>query len=333
MEFMSPVGRLVQGSVLEGRTTDGQGKPLVVKTGPRAGQPTTQFFIAVAFKKTQAAWWMEDAATPGSTFWASLYNTGRQGYPQHFGPDGSCKHPRFAFKVMDGDGTDNDGNPNSQKEGFAGHWVVKFGSSFAPKAWMNGAYTVDPQAIKRGHFVRVIGTIEPNIGSDVPGVYVNHNGVEFIAYGQEIVSGPNVGAMFAQAARPVALPEGATMVPPTPTVSAMPAGMQPPPQMPAMPGAVHQYAPVQPVAPVPLSGPATLPQMPASMPAPGGIQPNHGFVQNVIGAPQMPAMPAPVAAPVYQMTAKAQGNTREALNAGGWTDDMMIAQGIMVRVG
>ena len=330
MEFISPVGRLVQGSVLEGRTTDAQGKPLVVKTGPRAGQPTTQFFMAVAFKKTQPAWWME------GEFFANLYNVGRQGYPQHFGPDGACKHPRFAFKVMDGDGNDNDGNPNSQKEGFAGHWVVKFGSSFAPKAWMNGAYTVDPQAIKRGYFVRVVGSIEPNIGSDVPGVYVNHNGVEFIAYGQEIVSGPNVGAMFAAAARPAALPEGATMVPPTPAVSAMPAPGSVPQMPPALPGpggmAPPQMPAMTPAMGAPVAAPAQLPQMPPGMPAPGGIQPNHGFVANVIGTP--PQMPPPVqAAPQYQMTAKAQGNSRETLLQGGWTDDMMIAQGIMIRVG
>jgi hypothetical protein len=52
----------------------------------------------------------------------------------------------------------------------------------------------------------------------------------------------------------------------------------------------------------------------------------------------MPAMPAPLpvapaapAAPVYTMTAAAMGNTREALIAQGWTDDTMIANGLMVR--
>lgn len=341
-EFLSPVGRLVQGSVLEASTTDNKGQPLLVKTGPNKGQPTQSAFIAVAYEKMirdpQTGQMVPNAEF--NTFYGEIYAEGREGYPQHFNPDGTCKHPRFAFKVMDGDGLDNDGNPNNAKTGFAGCWVVKFSSTFVPKAWMNGAYTVDPNAIKKGYYVRVTGSMRPNIGSDVPGVYLNHNGVEFIAYGEEILSGPNVGAVFSTASKPTYMPAGASFVPPTPTVSAMPA-----------PGAGPALAPppvAGPAAGLPAGMPAPvnvaqqsaampgLPAMPASMPAPGGITPNHGFVQNVIGGPAAmpPAMApiAPPAGPVYQMTALAGGFTREQYHAQKWTDEALLAGGQMVRV-
>lgn len=341
-DFISPVMRIVQGSVLEAQTKDNKGQPLKIKTGPNAGQLTQRFFIACAVPKTQAAWWLEqplDGNGQPITFFADIYNASRAGYPQHFDPaTGQCKHPRFAFKVMDGDGLDNDGNPNNQKPGMAGHWIVKFSSTFAPKVWMNGGYVTDLNAIKRGHFVRVMGNMSPNIGSDVPGLYINHNGVEFIAYGQEIVSGPDVGAAFRAAGAPVNLPAGATLTPPTPTTSQMPVNptQQAPAQMPgAMPG--QQAVPT-------MQAPAQMPAMPGSMPAPTNVVPNHQFVQNVIGAapqmppavaPQMPALNAPppaVAQPVYAMTPAAQGFTREQyLAQPGWTDEILLQRGMMVR--
>lgn len=335
-EFVTPVGRLVQGSVFDANTTDNKGQPLIVKTGPNKGQPTQNHFMAVAFPKTQAAWFLEP-----DPFWMMIYNEGRQGYPQHFNPQtGACNHPRFAFKVMDGDGVDNDGKPNNTKEGFAGHWIVKFSTTICPKGVFNGKY-LNPQdaaeknAIKRGHFVRVMGSMRPNIGSEVPGIYLNQSGVEWIAYGPEIISGPDALAAFAAAPKPQQLPPGATMTPPAgaamPAMGAVPGGVPP--------GVAPQAVPMQPAA-VP-GGPVAVPMQPG-MPAPG--TPNHAFVQNAIGVPgapgavppmpsAAPAMPpAAPAAPQFQMTAKAGGFTREQYNAQGWTDDKLVADGIMVRV-
>lgn len=343
-DFVTPVLRLVQGSVLQGNTKNRKGQPLVDKSG----QPRTSYFLAGALKKTKQYWWQEDGVlavgeTPNN-FTALIYQTGMQGYPQLFNPDGTCKKRDFAFKVMDGDGVDDDGNDNRQKEGFAGHWVFKFSNGFCPKAFMNGAYTQDPNAIKRGSFIRVYGSMAPNTGSESPGVYLNHSGVEFIAYGAEITSGPDLSQMVAQQARPLALPAGATLTPPAPSgLQAMggpgtPAAMvlTGPGAMP--PGAVQVPQTAQPA-------PAGLPPMPGSMPAPSNLQPNHGFVQNVIGGPAagLPGLPAlnaappalpPLqpAAPVYQMAAAAGTLTREALNAQGYTDEQLLAAGYMTRV-
>lgn len=328
-EFITPVGRLVQGSVFEAQTKDKNGQQLTIKTGPNKGQPTQRTFIAVAFPKSQPAWWLE------GQFFADVYNTARQGYPQHFNPDGSCKHPRMAFKVIDGDGVDDNGTPNNTKEGFAGHWVVKFSSTFVPQGVMNGA-NLNPNdpaqrdAIKRGYFVRVLGNMAPNIGSEVPGVYLNHNGVEFIAYGPEISSGPSAAAAFAANAYTGPLPAGATMTPPTPAA------------MPSMPGAGVPHAPGAAMPPMPASmpapqgvpqpgAPAAIPPMPAMAGAPAGITPNHAFVQGAAtGIPQppqaVPPMPAAPQKPQFEML---NGFTREQMHGAGWTDEALIAGNMM----
>ena len=328
-DFASPVLRLVQGSVLRGNTKNRKGEPLTDK----AGNPRTNYFLAGALAKTAksagGAWWNE------CDFFMAIYREGMRGYPQFFNPDGSCKKRDFSWKVIDGDGTDDDGNPNNQKPGFAGHWVVRFSNGFCPKLWMNGAYCVEEGAVKTGFFIRVFGDMKDNAPSESPGVYLNHSGVEFVAYAEEIVSGPDLGAMVRAAGAPLALPAGATLVPPTPQVSRMPVAPGAPQMVPAM-APMAMPGMVAPLPAAPMAAPQ-MPVMPASMPAPGGIQPNHAFVQNVIAPPQMPAMPAmpaaPIvpAAPVYAMTDKAQGNSRETLIAGGWTDEMMLQQGIMVR--
>lgn len=314
VQFLTPVGRFVQGDVFEAQTKDQQGNPLTVKTGPNAGQPTQRYFMAVAFAKNDAAF---------GPFYQQIFDTARAAFPQHFNAQGKCTHPKFAFKVMDGDGVDDNGKQNNQKEGFAGHWVVKFGSSFAPKAFNKGHYqpheqVTDKNAIRRGYFVRIAGTIEGNNNAQKPGVYVNLNMVELAGYGDEIVSGPQADAVFGGA----------------PTAGVMPAGFRPTPAggSPALPG-----GPAAPVGALP--GPAALPPGPAaSMPAPAvQITPNPAFLQAPVVAPAVPAaMPMAAApaqaipvAPARSMTAKAGGYTRDQMIGAGWTDDALIAQGYM----
>lgn len=303
--FLTPVGRLVQGDVFEAQTKDQQGNLLVVKTGPNAGQPTQRYFIAVAFAKT-------DPAFPA--FYAQIEQVARASFPQHFNAQGQCTHPNFSWKVMDGDGVDQNGKPNASKEGFAGHWVVKFGSSFAPKAYYRGKYDpsqviTDPNAIKRGYFVRVAGTIEGNGNATKPGVYVNLNMVELAGYGDEIVSGPQAGDVFGGAPVQQAMPPGFR---PTPA-AAGPSGVPAAPQV-AQPGPV-----AQPAAPA------------VSMPVQPAITPNPAFLGTAMPTPG--AMPTPAAsAPGIsrQMTAKAAGYTFEQMVGAGWTEQALREQGYMV---
>jgi hypothetical protein len=250
--FVSPVGRLVQGSVDEPQTKDAQGNLRVVKTGPNTGQPNPQFFIGVAFAKTDPAF---------NELWALLRAKAAEDFPNLFpqGAGGACVHPQFAFKVIDGDGLDNSGKSNATKEGFAGHWVVRFASAYPPRCFHAGRYGAHEQiqekgAIKRGYFVRVSGTAEGNANAQRPGLYVNLDMVELAAYGPEIVSGPDAAEAFG--AGPAALPAGASATPLTP---------------PATPGA----PPVPPTQPAPAAPPVVPPSPAAALPAPGNVGPQR----------------------------------------------------------
>lgn len=302
-QFLTPVGRIVQGDVFEPQTKDQQGNALTVKSGPNAGQPTQRFFVALAFAKTDPAF---------AAFYQQLVSTARAAWPQLFDANGNCTHPRFSWKIMDGDGVDDNGKPNNTKEGFAGHWVVKFSSSFPLKAFYAGRYAPqdqiqDKHAIRRGYFVRIGGTVEGNGNQQKPGIYVNLNMVELVALGPEIVSGPDAASVFGAA--PVgALPPGA---------QALPAAGAPAGAMPAPAG-----------SPAAMALPASAPPAAAVAPSPSvAVAPKPAFT-----APPLPGVTAAPPAPVYQMTAKANGATRDQfINSGqGWTDELLRQHGYML---
>lgn len=334
-DFLTPVGRLVQGDPFEAQTKNKAGQPLVTKSG----QPTQRYFIAVAFPKTDQAF---------SALYAKLVEVARASFPHLFNAQGQCTNPKFSWKLADGDGYDDDGKPNANKPGFAGCWVLKFQSSFPPKCFHAGRYQPheqiqDPKAIPRGYYVRVAGTIEGNGDASKPGLYVNLNMVE-LAGGQPsdiIVSGPDASQVFGGSA-PVLPPGVAAPVLP----ASMPGGAMPgnlPPAM--MPGAMPGAAPL-PVAPaVPVSLPvSTGPAMPGALPspvasvaptfpsspAPVAVPPNPAFLAGPGGVAPAPAM-APAPAPVGpQMTAAAGAFTYEQYRANNWTDEQLRANGLML---
>jgi len=246
--FTSPVGRLVQGDAFQAQTTDQQGNPRVVKTGPNAGQPSPQWFVGVAFAKTDPAF---------APFHAELDAEARAAWPHLFpNPDGPCVLPTFAMKLIDGDGFDTAGKPWSTREGFAGHWVFRFTSGFAPKVVKPSGPGVwsevtDPRELKAGYFVRVAGNVKSNENAQKPGMYLNFNMVEIAGYGAEIVQGPSAQDAFGTAA---ALPAGASAVPiaTAPLPGALPVATVPPPAAMVPPPAppVPVAVPPPPAAPV-----------------------------------------------------------------------------------
>lgn len=278
-DFLTPVGRLVQGDPFEAQTKNMQGQPLVTLSG----EPTQRYFIAVAFRKDDPQF---------AQLRAKFTQAAREGFPVLFDAAGNCTHPRFSWKITDGDGIDDNGKSNAAKEGFAGHWVVKFSSGFAPRCYHAGHYAPheqiqDANAIRRGYYVRVAGSVEGNANQQKPGLYVNLGMLELAGIGPEITIGPDASAVFGSAA--VQLPIGASPLP-----------MHAAPVAPAA-----HIAPVAPAAPV-------LP-----------TAPNPAFLA---GPPSVPA--APPAAP--QLTAKAAGATYEQLLAVGWTDATLRAHGYLV---
>lgn len=277
----SPVGRVVAGSLYDPQTKDGDGNLRVIKKGPNAGQPNPSYFFAIAVAKN-----------PGETHWAQtewgqkIWAVGHAVFPQ------AAQSPSFAWKVEDGDSQipNTKGKRPCENEGWAGHWIIKLTSGFAPRICQEKGNTHVPldtlNFIKPGYFVQVSFSVKSNDSQQKPGVYLNHSMVCFRAFGEEISFGPDFASAGFGAAP---LPPGASMTPPA---SSMPL---------PVPGAA-------------LPPPAAAPAVPVASIAP---------------RPEFAAMAAPAPAPARQMTAAANGLTYEQYIAAGWNDQQLIAGGLM----
>lgn len=295
-EFTTPTGRLVWGKPYELRTkTDRNNQPKIGKDG----QPMQSCDIGVAFPKS-------DPATAG--FIQTLRAADRAAWPQFHGSDGMPVRSDFADKITDGDSAvpNKKGKIPNQQEGYPGHWIVSFGSSFLPACYEWGlipggggreGWVRTPEGkIKPGDYVIVGGSTVTNKSAESPGMYRNLNMVGLVSHGQPIVSAQRDPNEVLGAARPVA-PAGSSTTPIAPA---------------PMP------APAAPVA-ASTSGPA---------PSPTASAGNYtGFMDTP--APPPPAPPPAPTGPI--MTAKAQqaGYTYDALKAGGWTDDQMRQHGYL----
>jgi hypothetical protein len=321
----TPVGRLVQGSLYDPQEKDQAGRPMTVKSGPNAGQPTKKWFFALAIQKSDPGW---------PAFWAALSTEARAGFPTLFDPQGNCRRPDFAWKIVDGDSTvpnQNNKRPVDQ-EGFAGCYVIRFSSGFAPRCYDNANTPLDPATvqIKLGSYVRVACSISANGDAAKPGLYVNPSLVQLCGYGPEIVTGPNAADAFAQ---PVSLPQGASATPPAPA-HAMPGG-QPPAApggygQPPAPPAGYGQPPAPPAAPGGYGAPAA-PGGYGPPPAPQAAPAGYGAPAAPGGYGQPPAAPlaAPAPAPAYGFAAGAPEPQywvngawaqESALRASGYTD-------------
>lgn len=283
IDLLTPVGRLVQGSLYSGATTDAENRPLVYKTGPNMGQPRVNFWFSVAVPKGTESHWNQ-------TEWGKkIYDVGHAGFP-----NGQANSPSFAWKIIDGDSQipNTQGNKPCDNEGFARHWVLKFSGSFAPSLFNeNGTLPlIEPNAIQLGDYVQVFAYVEDNKSTQQPGVYLNHSMVARAGYGQRIIAGADPKSVGFGGSP---LPAGASTTP------------------------IASFAP--PVAPAvqPVMAPAVAPATIA--PAPVTVPPAY---------PQILTPPVPAA--VKTLTAKANGATYEQLIAVGWTDELLVQQGMMI---
>lgn len=235
INFTTPVGRIVQGDLAKPQPVlDNLGKPKL----SRDGTPMVQHFIALAIAKT-----------PGHTHWAQtdwgrqIWDEGNRAHPT-FAP-----HPTFSWKVEDGDSQipNKKGKKNADREGFPGHWIVKFRSGFLPNTYnADGSAAVPAETIRCGYYVQVNCTVAGNSGES-PGVYINPNMVALSGYGPEIIAGPDASEA------------GFGGVPLPPGASAMPLG-----GMPAMTSPSNGLPP--PVNPAFLDVPAAPPPPPPAAP-------------------------------------------------------------------
>jgi len=358
-DFVTPIGRLVSGDPFEKQTKDQQGNPMTVKTGPNAGQATQRYFVGLAFNKTDVSF---------GELYAKMDAAARAGFPHLFnGPPGqdgrpTCTRQDFAWKITDGDGFDSEGKPNRDKIGYAGCWVVRFTSSYAPKVYFEGRYApqdqiseANRQAVRRGYYGRVVGTMQANGNAQKPGLYLNLNAFILSGLGEEIKGGLDVGAAMAGITAPANMPAGMTALPSALPSNGLPAnlpGQQPTPGLPA--GPVPSATPALPASPVPQPA-APLPAGPVPTPgatpavavqphtailagpgagpaaAVGGVAIPGGMPQPAAALP-MPTMPAAPAVPAEpQPTAKmiASGYTLEQYLGGGWTREKLISDGYL----
>ena len=289
-DILTPVGRLVSGDPFVANTKDANNNPLTIKSGPNTGQPTVNYYVAIAIAKNDAGY---------NDLWAQIHGEGRKGFPQLFDAAGACLNPAFSWKITDGDSQVPNSNNNKpcDREGWPGNWILHFSGSFAPKCYTAGGaeLIVDPNAIKRGYFVRVAGSVKANGNAQKPGVYLNHSMIELIAYGEEIKSGPSGDQVFGGAPVVGALPAGASATPlaPATTIAAPNAGGAP-----AM------------AAPAPNAGGA--PAMAAPAPAASG-----------------PGVAAPAPDILTPKTYLVDGAnyTAEQLTASGWSAEQIAALG------
>jgi len=232
--------RFVMGDAFRGNDKDASGRPRFTKDG----QPKTTWFIGGIIAKNDPAF---------AEFWQTLTAVAQRDFP-----GGEYQRPDFAWKVVDGDGTNQDGK--AYPAHCHGHYIVRMSNGYQPTVYDTAnQQIVDPQQCQRGYYIRAALTVVGNGDAQRPGLYLNPNLIQVVGYGEIITSGPDPSQVFAS---PVQLPPGASA---TPVASApMPAqvGMPPmgaPAAAPANPTAPVAQAPAQPA-------PAALPGNPTASP-------------------------------------------------------------------
>jgi len=297
LQFTTPTGRMIGGSLYEPETTDYDGNPLVVKDGPNKGQPTQRYNVGIAIPKT-----------PGATHWASetwgrpVWDLAHAAFTL-----GEPQRSDFAWKVTDGDSTTpgkpKNGKPGRRpcdKEGYPGHWVIWMSSTQAPRTARldNGqpAYLMDKDAIKPGYYIQILCSVKDNKPAASPGVYWNPAIVCLIGYGPEITQGPTLD----DAAFSAALPPGASVIPVGAANLPPPMALTPPGPVATAPVPVHPAPGFVQVPPPPAAAVA----VPPAPPAPGGLPPGRTWLNPTHTYAQFKADPQ-------------------------WTDDLLVAHGHM----
>jgi len=296
VELLTPVGRLVQGSLYDPLTTDAEGNPNIDKNG----EPYVEYFFAMAIEKGQEKHWSETSW--GQLIWAM----GHKAFPN------IASSPTFSWKIKDGDSTIQT-TPKSRRPcdytGFPGNWVLCFKTRYAFSICNdNGQLALtEKDYIKLGYYVRVFAKVSGNGATQQPGVYLRPEAVALIGEGDVInrtVDTKDIGfgkdlVIPAGCRRTSVAPEFANappVVPPTYTTT------------------LAENVPLNPqlhgLPPVPAVGHSTAPMPP----------PHHGILT---------PPPASPAASQRVMLPAANGQSYEQMIAQGWTDITLVQYGMM----
>lgn len=262
-------GRIVWGNPLNGRPkTDDNNQPIIGNDG----QQVVEWSFGLAIEKSR----IDEICPPAAVGFMTAAQTEAT---QQF-PNGAP--PSFAWKMVDGDGIDNKGQPYANRTGYAGCYVLAISTqSFAPRCYQyeNGAFKQITEGIKTGDYVQVGLSVKGHQGNpqkpgSKPGLYLNPEGISLVGYGEEIITGASPDQMFGA---PAALPPGASSTPLAAPVG-MPTSTAPAPVATA------------PVATPPMQTTAPAAQPAAVAPAPTTASPTNA-AQPAATAPGQAAMP------------------------------------------
>lgn len=253
--FITPVGRIVWGSVSERATKDYDGKDYAPGTGP--------YQFGLAIRKDD----------PGvNDMLGKIYNQAVAGYPNNAAMAQRIQNEwqsgfaglSFRFKIKDGDKPNAKGQMNDNTKGC---WVFSLSTTLDFKACNAQGQEISRAEIETGYYVDLNVSVRVNENTDgTAGVYINPNVVRLIAFGEKITGGMSIEDAFKGHAAPTILPPGASATPLAPA-----GGM-------SVPGAPAAAQP----APTPAASPA--PGLPTASPS-SQVQPHTAFVQ---GLPPLP---------------------------------------------
>lgn len=305
--LVSPVMRLVSGSLTEKQKTDYQNKPIAEDDqrysyglALRKDDPGAQGLLQGVMQKA----WNDYGQAPRIQNIIQQFNLG--------------KNSGFSWKIKDGDVPNNEGrtNPNTQ-----GCWVFYFSSSYLTKTYDQTNKELDAAQFYTGCFVQIAFNVVGNGKTDnTAGIYLNPQVLRFIAHGEKIVGGMDAKTAFAGVEVPQQLPPGASL---TPVATGGMPGVPPVGQSPGTgqsnmaPGLPTAQPTAQPntnlttgyptnnqqmptVATQQMAPAQTMPGMPAQQPQAAPLQGfSNGQVQQQAaplqpGMPQMPGMPGTV---------------------------------------
>lgn len=274
IKLNTPVGRVVQGHPVKGNhVTDEKTGQAVLN---RDGSQQIKWFFALAIPKTDPTW---------QTLYSQILNKAKADMPHGFGPDGQPL-PHFSLKISDGDSTTpmKNGSIPNQKEGWAGHWIMKFTTTLkAPGLCDTNNQELAAVQVKCGDWVEVYASCKGNDRTDSPGIYLNPLYIKKVREDVEISTSVTAAEAFGGA-----------------------------PAAPAV-----QATPITPVATPPVAqGPAA--GAPAVQPAPDFLQ---GPPAVQAGPPAIPPIASPDTK--YQHPVNKQWYTRAELLGAGVTDEQI----------
>ena len=193
-----PPGRFVLGDLITLQTKDNNGRD----------RKNPSLFVAVAIDKREPTIDGIVGNIIGYTRHTYGFVPGGQQVMQRLQQPNFAAKSGFAWKIKDGDR-----DPKwAAREGCPGHWIFCFGTSYAPARCCDTSFQqIDPRVIGLGDWVQVFSTVNVNgeVG-DTAGIYLNPNGVMFLAPGPRIVpAGQSFEQMFG--GRVGQLPPGAAV--------------------------------------------------------------------------------------------------------------------------